>query len=259
MSQLLCSSHVTTVSMTTALSWTTGGDVCVTGGCMLCRKLVVLLSEKVENILLFKYYRRTKTSGAVPCSDSRSGEFLFDCFLIRVWSCVWLAALSSVQSSPLSPFTLPLSNPSLTVLTTLLLVRSTRWSQGRLTRHTRVASSSSCSAALPTTPFTLHVSSWLPQDTILSASTPTFTETAKSAWASWGRSRFTSVRLVVGRPPSHQVESSAFLFVCCCRTWTGPAWSPAQSISSVLISIQSLMTENPYHNEPGFEQVRVWP
>ncbi|XP_041095705.1 ubiquitin-conjugating enzyme E2 Z-like [Polyodon spathula] len=41
-----------------------------------------------------------------------------------------------------------------------------------------------------------------------------------------------------------------------CRTWTGPAWSPAQSISSVLISIQSLMTENPYHNEPGFEQER---
>ncbi|XP_036195146.1 ubiquitin-conjugating enzyme E2 Z isoform X2 [Myotis myotis] len=39
-------------------------------------------------------------------------------------------------------------------------------------------------------------------------------------------------------------------------TWTGPAWSPAQSISSVLISIQSLMTENPYHNEPGFEQER---
>ncbi|XP_015243638.1 PREDICTED: ubiquitin-conjugating enzyme E2 Z [Cyprinodon variegatus] len=41
-----------------------------------------------------------------------------------------------------------------------------------------------------------------------------------------------------------------------CSTWTGPAWSPAQSISSVLISIQSLMTENPYHNEPGFEQER---
>lgn len=42
-------------------------------------------------------------------------------------------------------------------------------------------------------------------------------------------------------------------------TWTGPAWSPAQSISSVLISIQSLMTENPYHNEPGFEQVLQLP
>lgn len=48
------------------------------------------------------------------------------------------------------------------------------------------------------------------------------------------------------------------LFLCCvCSTWTGPAWSPAQSISSVLISIQSLMTENPYHNEPGFEQVKT--
>lgn len=40
-----------------------------------------------------------------------------------------------------------------------------------------------------------------------------------------------------------------------CRTWSGPAWSPAQSLSSVLISIQSLLNEKPYHNEPGFEQV----
>ncbi|XP_070546542.1 ubiquitin-conjugating enzyme E2 Z-like [Ptychodera flava] len=39
-------------------------------------------------------------------------------------------------------------------------------------------------------------------------------------------------------------------------TWSGPAWSPAQSLSSVLISIQSLMNEKPYHNEPGFEQGR---
>jgi len=39
------------------------------------------------------------------------------------------------------------------------------------------------------------------------------------------------------------------------RTWSGPAWSPAQSLSSVLISIQSLLNEKPYHNEPGFEQV----
>ncbi|KAG8446840.1 hypothetical protein GDO86_014340 [Hymenochirus boettgeri] len=36
----------------------------------------------------------------------------------------------------------------------------------------------------------------------------------------------------------------------------GTCMSPAQSLSSVLISIQSLMTENPYHNEPGFEQRR---
>lgn len=39
-------------------------------------------------------------------------------------------------------------------------------------------------------------------------------------------------------------------------TWTGPSWSPAQTLSSVLISIQSLLTEKPYHNEPGFERER---
>ena len=36
-------------------------------------------------------------------------------------------------------------------------------------------------------------------------------------------------------------------------TWSGPAWSPIQSISSVLLSIQSLMNKYPYHNEPGYE------
>ena len=39
-------------------------------------------------------------------------------------------------------------------------------------------------------------------------------------------------------------------------TWTGPAWTPAQSLASVLISIQSLMCENPYYNEPGFSVER---
>lgn len=38
------------------------------------------------------------------------------------------------------------------------------------------------------------------------------------------------------------------------RTWQGPAWSPAQTLSSLLISIQSLMNEKPYHNEPGYEK-----
>ncbi|XP_077564493.1 ubiquitin-conjugating enzyme E2 Z-like [Haemaphysalis longicornis] len=33
-------------------------------------------------------------------------------------------------------------------------------------------------------------------------------------------------------------------------TWAGPPWSSAQSIASVLVSIQSLMNENPFHNEP---------
>lgn len=39
-------------------------------------------------------------------------------------------------------------------------------------------------------------------------------------------------------------------------TWEGPAWSSAESLSSVLLSIQSLMCSKPYHNEPGFENVR---
>ncbi|KAK4988068.1 hypothetical protein LTR50_004184 [Elasticomyces elasticus] len=39
-------------------------------------------------------------------------------------------------------------------------------------------------------------------------------------------------------------------------TWRGEAgeqWSSAQSLESVLISIQSLMSSNPYENEPGYE------
>lgn len=41
-------------------------------------------------------------------------------------------------------------------------------------------------------------------------------------------------------------------FVCSILgTWEGPRWTPVHSISSVLLSIQSLMNEKPYHNEPG--------
>jgi len=36
-------------------------------------------------------------------------------------------------------------------------------------------------------------------------------------------------------------------------TWTGPKWTPGQTLRCVLMSIQSLMGENPYHNEPGYE------
>lgn len=36
-------------------------------------------------------------------------------------------------------------------------------------------------------------------------------------------------------------------------TWNGPAWSSAETLSSVLLSIQSLMCPQPYHNEPGYE------
>ncbi|THW43760.1 UBC-like protein, partial [Aureobasidium pullulans] len=43
-------------------------------------------------------------------------------------------------------------------------------------------------------------------------------------------------------------------------TWRGEEgeqWSTAQGIESVLISIQSLMSSNPYENEPGFEHIKV--
>lgn len=40
------------------------------------------------------------------------------------------------------------------------------------------------------------------------------------------------------------------------RTWHGDhreQWSPAQGLESVLLSIQSLLSANPYTLEPGFE------
>jgi ubiquitin-conjugating enzyme E2 Z len=42
-------------------------------------------------------------------------------------------------------------------------------------------------------------------------------------------------------------------------TWRGERgeeWSSAQGLESILISIQSLMSSNPYENEPGFEQIK---
>jgi ubiquitin-protein ligase len=40
-------------------------------------------------------------------------------------------------------------------------------------------------------------------------------------------------------------------------TWPGPKWEPVMSLSSVLLSIQSLMGEIPLRNEPGFENIQV--
>jgi len=38
-------------------------------------------------------------------------------------------------------------------------------------------------------------------------------------------------------------------------TWNGPKWSSVQTLKSVLLSIQSLMNENPINNEPQYENV----
>ena len=37
------------------------------------------------------------------------------------------------------------------------------------------------------------------------------------------------------------------------NTWSGPKWTSIMHIGSVLLSIQSLLNNNPLHNEPGFE------
>lgn len=42
-------------------------------------------------------------------------------------------------------------------------------------------------------------------------------------------------------------------------TWSGPAWSPAHSLTSVLLSIQSLLNDKPYHNEPGYDTMEATP
>lgn len=38
-------------------------------------------------------------------------------------------------------------------------------------------------------------------------------------------------------------------------TWPGPEWKAVMTTKSVLLSIQSLLCENPFYNEPGFSEI----
>ena len=38
-------------------------------------------------------------------------------------------------------------------------------------------------------------------------------------------------------------------------TWSGPSWTPVMDITNVLITIQSLLDNNPLCNEPGYENI----
>ncbi|CAG2113133.1 unnamed protein product [Medioppia subpectinata] len=40
-------------------------------------------------------------------------------------------------------------------------------------------------------------------------------------------------------------------------TWSGPAWTACNTLFTTLLSIQSLMNEKPYHNEPGYEETKI--
>lgn len=35
----------------------------------------------------------------------------------------------------------------------------------------------------------------------------------------------------------------------------GPSWSVGATLTTVLVTIQSLLNEKPYHNESGFDEV----
>ena len=41
------------------------------------------------------------------------------------------------------------------------------------------------------------------------------------------------------------------------HTWEGPRWTASQTLTSLLCSIQSLMSEKPYQNEPGHEEMQA--
>lgn len=43
----------------------------------------------------------------------------------------------------------------------------------------------------------------------------------------------------------------------CFRTWPGPSWTPISTLSSLLLTIQSMMVENPIYNEPGVNRTGV--
>ena len=58
----------------------------------------------------------------------------------------------------------------------------------------------------------------------------------------------------------HHVSTADILSSC--RTWrgsNGEEWSSAQGLESILISIQSLLSSNPYENEPGYEDASSKP
>ena len=38
------------------------------------------------------------------------------------------------------------------------------------------------------------------------------------------------------------------------NTWSGPQWTSCQSIKSILLSLQTILCNNPIHNEPGYEK-----
>lgn len=56
--------------------------------------------------------------------------------------------------------------------------------------------------------------------------------------------------LYVGRSQDNYIGKVCLSSI---NTWSGPKWTTVMHIGSILLSIQSLLCNNPLHNEPGFE------
>ena len=56
--------------------------------------------------------------------------------------------------------------------------------------------------------------------------------------------------------PHNNFEGKVCLSII--NTWSGPKWTSIMHIGSILISIQSLLDNNPLRNEPGFEFDVSW-
>tara|TARA_B100001094_G_scaffold156673_1_gene151674 strand:- start:700 stop:1392 length:693 start_codon:yes stop_codon:yes gene_type:complete len=40
-------------------------------------------------------------------------------------------------------------------------------------------------------------------------------------------------------------------------TWSGPQWTSCQNLSTILLSIMTILHENPIHNEPGYQTTKI--
>lgn len=54
--------------------------------------------------------------------------------------------------------------------------------------------------------------------------------------------------------PSNNFQGKVCLSII--NTWTGPKWTTVMHIGSVLLSLISILDENPLRNEPGYENIK---
>ena len=50
---------------------------------------------------------------------------------------------------------------------------------------------------------------------------------------------------------------SKYVCLSILNTWKGEGWTSCQSIYSILMTLQSILKENPLTNEPGFNEFHV--